>query len=66
MQRTGDTGAFSQPLVFRQFLTEILAEIASQFKQAHLTYNSVRSITLVSHSAGYETALAGIEYGDVS
>lgn len=66
LQRSGDPGAFSQPQTFRYFLTEVLAQIASQQKQASLTYNSVRSITLVAHSAGYETALAVIEHGGVS
>ncbi len=65
MKRSGRAGAFAKPGVFRAFLEELLREtLAAQLGPK--TLHDVASITLVAHSAGYETAIAVIEHGEVS
>lgn len=65
MKRNGQPGAFGQPAVFREFLRELLAETLAGKLGGPRSLSDVASITLLAHSAGYETALALLERGGI-
>lgn len=64
-KRGGQPGAFGKPGGFRAFLDELLSGPLSTQLRRRFTSASIASITLVAHSAGYETALAILEHGKV-
>ena len=66
MKQSGRPGAFRKPGVFRAFLTELLGETLVPQLGGPRTLADVASLTLVAHSAGYETALAVLEHGEVA
>jgi hypothetical protein len=65
-KRGGQPGAFGRAGGFRVFLDELLTGPLSTRLKRKLTRADVASITLVAHSAGYETAIAILERGEVS
>jgi pimeloyl-ACP methyl ester carboxylesterase len=64
-QRNGAPGAFGRPNGFRQFLEELLGKTLVEPLGGARTLKNVASLTLVAHSAGYQTALAIAERGGV-
>jgi len=63
--RGGQPGAFGKPGGFRTFLNDLLTGPLSTRLGGRYTSESVASITLVAHSAGYETTIAILERGEV-
>lgn len=64
LERNGHPGRFLEPHRFRAFLDELLARLAPRLGDgANLA--RVESITLLAHSAGFETALAILARGGV-
>lgn len=66
MQRNGRPGRFGDRGGFRAFLQELLAGPISQQLGSPRTLANVAGLHLVAHSAGYQTALAILERGEVS
>jgi hypothetical protein len=64
-KRGGQPGAFGKPGGFRVFVSELVQGPLSTRLGRPLTAKSIASITLVAHSAGYETTLAILERGEV-
>jgi pimeloyl-ACP methyl ester carboxylesterase len=64
-QRNGAPGAFGRPNGFRAFLEELLGKTLVEPLGGPRTMKNVASLTLVAHSAGYQTALAIAERGGV-
>jgi hypothetical protein len=64
-QRNGAPGAFGKPNGFRVFLEELLGKTLVEPLGRARTLKDVASLTLVAHSAGYQTALAIAERGGV-
>jgi len=64
-KRGGQPGAFSKPGGFRTFLTDLLTGPLSTQLGRRYTRDSIASITLVAHSAGYETTIAILERGEI-
>ncbi len=64
-QRNGAPGAFGRPNGFRAFLEELLSKTLVEPLGRPRTLKNVASLTLVAHSAGYQTALAIAERGGV-
>lgn len=64
-KRGGQPGAFGRAGGFRRFVTELLeGPLSAQLEHAY-TFKDVATITLVAHSAGYETAIAILERGEI-
>jgi hypothetical protein len=63
-RRKGDPGCFKRTGCFRRFLQELLGETLRQ--QLGRTLSDVRDVTLVAHSAGYKSAIAILQHGDVA
>ncbi len=66
MKRDGNPGCFRNKGCFRRFLEELLSETLVEKFSRHLHIRDIESITLVAHSAGFETALAILQRGEVS
>jgi hypothetical protein len=66
MKRSGRAGAFARDGVFRAFLEELLRDTLVKELGGSRTLADVASLTLVAHSAGYETTLAILQHGRVS
>lgn len=66
MKRSGRPGCFARAGCFRRFLQELLSESLAGELGGARQLRDVASITLVAHSAGFETALAILEHGEVS
>jgi hypothetical protein len=66
MKRSGRPGCFARPGCFRDFLQELLSVALATELGGARDLRDVASLTLVAHSAGYETALAILEHGEVS
>lgn len=64
-KRNGQPGTFGKAGGFRAFLEDLLTGPLSEQLDQRYTTKSIASITLVAHSAGYETALAILERGDM-
>jgi pimeloyl-ACP methyl ester carboxylesterase len=64
-QRNGAPGAFGKPSGFRAFLEELLSKTLVGRLGGPRRLKDVASLTLVAHSAGYQTALAIAERGGV-
>jgi hypothetical protein len=64
-QRNGAPGAFGRPSGFRAFLEELLRTTLAGRLGGPRAIRNVASLTLVAHSAGYQTALAIAERGGV-
>jgi len=64
-KRGGQPGAFGKAGGFRAFLDELLAGPLTKRLGRSLSRADVASISLVAHSAGYETALAILEHGEL-
>lgn len=65
LQRNGAPGAFGKRGGFRAFLEELLSDTLVRELGGRRTLRDVASITLIAHSAGYQTALAIAELGGV-
>jgi hypothetical protein len=65
MKRKGQPGCFGRSGCFRSFISEILAALPSARLAGNKTLTDVAVITLVAHSAGYRTAMAILDRGDV-
>jgi len=65
-RRGGQPGAFGKPGGFRAFVGELLAGPLSARLGRSYTLDDLAGVTLVAHSAGYETALAILEHGEVA
>jgi pimeloyl-ACP methyl ester carboxylesterase len=66
MKRSGRPGCFARPGCFRDFVQELLSDTLADELGGARDMHDVASITLVAHSAGYETVLAILEHGGVS
>jgi hypothetical protein len=66
MQRSGRPGCFAERGCFRRFIAELLAEHLAAALGSARARLELSSLTLVAHSAGFETALAILEHGEVS
>lgn len=64
-QRNGAPGAFGRPSGFRAFVEELLGKTLVGLFGGPRKLRDVASLTLVAHSAGYQTALAIAERGGV-
>lgn len=64
-KRGGQPGAFGRAGGFGAFLSDLLTGPLSTRLGRSYTKDSVASITLVAHSAGYETTIAILERGEV-
>lgn len=64
LARSGRPGRFGEPGGFRAFLTELLASLAPRIGPGR-SLNDVENITLLAHSAGFESALAILARGQV-
>lgn len=64
-KRRGQPGAFGKDGGFRAFIEELAQGPLSSRLGRRYGQGSVASVTLVAHSAGYETALAILEHGRV-
>lgn len=64
-KRGGQPGVFGKPGGFSAFLNDLLSGPLSTQLGRRYTRDSVASITLVAHSAGYETTIAILERGQV-
>jgi len=65
LRRSGSAGAFTQEGRFAAFLEEMLGAIRDRIGPPS-TLARVRSITILAHSAGYETTLALLSRGGVA
>jgi pimeloyl-ACP methyl ester carboxylesterase len=66
MKREGNPGYFKKRGGFRNFLKELLSEtLAEKFARTR-GIDDIADIALVAHSAGFETALAILQYGEVN
>jgi hypothetical protein len=65
-RRGGQPGAFAQPGGFRAFLLELLSGPLSARLGRSYALKDLAGITLVAHSAGFETTLAILEHGEVA
>lgn len=65
MKRSGRPGCFAEHGCFRRFLEELLGETLAAELGGPRTLRDVAGLTLVAHSAGFETALAILERGQV-
>ncbi len=65
LKPTGKPGCFAKPGCFRAFLEETLAALPSARLSGRKSLHDVAAITLVAHSAGYESALAILQHGEV-
>jgi pimeloyl-ACP methyl ester carboxylesterase len=65
-RREGDPGCFGRPGCFRRFLQELLGETLQKQLGGARSLRDVGSVTLVAHSAGYRSALAILQRGEVS
>jgi hypothetical protein len=65
MKRHGRPGCFAERGCFRRFVEELLGETLARALGGARSLRDVASLTLVAHSAGFETALAILERGDV-
>lgn len=63
LRRDGRPGRFGEPGHFRSFLNEMLARLHGRLGDVDLS--DVESISLLAHSAGFETALAVLHRGAV-
>jgi len=63
-KRGGQPGAFGKAGGFRAFFDELLATLSARLGRP-LARQNVGTLTLIAHSAGYETALAILEHGEV-
>lgn len=64
-KRGGQPGAFGRPGGFRAFLSDLVKGPISTRLGRRFALENVASITLVAHSAGYETTIAILERGEV-
>jgi hypothetical protein len=64
-KRGGQPGAFNKSGGFRTFLSDLLTGPISARLGQRYSRDSVASVTLVAHSAGYETMIAILDRGDV-
>jgi pimeloyl-ACP methyl ester carboxylesterase len=64
-KRDGRPGAFGRAGGFRAFLDELLSETLAQQLGGGRRRRDIASLTLIAHSAGYQTALAIAERGGV-
>ena len=62
--RDGRPGAFSRPGHVRRFLEDVLRALAPELGPGR-TIEDVAALSLVAHSAGFETAAAVLRAGDV-
>lgn len=65
LARDSSPGRFAEPGFFRAWLAEVLAGPLAERLGARRGPDDVGSVTLVAHSAGYQTALAILEHGEV-
>jgi hypothetical protein len=65
LERNGRPGRFADDGVFRAFLEASLRALASAPDAPALSLDRARSITLVAHSAGYESTLAILDRGGI-
>jgi len=65
MARTGEPGRFAEDGAFARFLGDVLSGPVAESLGSTPALDDVPSITLVAHSAGYETALAVLRHGGV-
>jgi hypothetical protein len=65
LQRNGRPGAFGKRGGFRAFLEELLGRTLAGRLGGPRKWKDLASLTLVAHSAGYQTALAIAEQGEV-
>ena len=63
MARSGRPGCFAKPGCFKAFVQELLSETLAEKLRGPRKLDDLASITLVAHSAGFETALAILEHG---
>jgi pimeloyl-ACP methyl ester carboxylesterase len=63
MQRDGSAGRFAERGRFRAFVEELLAALEPRVGRVGLS--EVEPVTLLAHSAGFETALAVLTRGEV-
>lgn len=63
LERDSSPGRFAEPGFFRSWLGEILEGPLSRRLGARLAPSDLGTVTLVAHSAGYQTALAILERG---
>jgi len=66
LERNGNPGRFAEPGHFRAFLDELLSTTLVDALGGPRRLTDVTTIVLVAHSAGYETAAAILERGQVS
>ena len=66
MKRSGRPGCFARRGCFHEFLEEVLSRLLSPRLGRALTLQDVETVSLVAHSAGFETALAVLEQGEVA
>lgn len=65
LKRDGDPGCFARTGCFRRFVEELLGRPLLPHLHRPRSLDDVEGITLVAHSAGFESALAIIEHGQV-
>lgn len=65
LERDSSPGRFSERAFFRSWLGEILEGPLSRRLGTRLDEGDLGTVTLVAHSAGYQTALAILENGDL-
>ncbi len=65
LQRNGRPGAFGRRGAFRAFLEELLGKSLAPDLGGPRRLKDLASVTLVAHSAGYQTAIAIAEHGGV-
>ncbi len=63
LQRSGHPGRFLERGRFRRFIEELLGALAPRLGPGK-TLADVESVTLLAHSAGFETALAILAHGE--
>ncbi|MBN1654949.1 MAG: hypothetical protein JXA30_14360 [Deltaproteobacteria bacterium] len=66
MKRDGNPGCFMNEGCFQGFLQELLSETLAEKLARPRTLKHIAGITLVAHSAGFETALAILQNGKVN
>jgi pimeloyl-ACP methyl ester carboxylesterase len=65
LERDGSPGCFGRPGCFRRFLQELLSGPLADRLGGQRELSDVAGISLVAHSAGFQTALAILERGQV-
>ncbi len=65
LERDSSPGRFAESGFFRSWLDEILEGALSRRLGTRLAAGDLGSVTLVAHSAGYQTALAILDRGEV-